>query len=150
MFPIFLVCCVVLCAGFCFVFAYFCLLPVSRVTNVASASGLSIHVCHFGFSQTFINPATIDGSACTKLGKWAVMYIWARGLDFTPFYDFVTCILGPLRRCGICCFSFYRIVLPLSLDFTYLIAPSVLSNVYLPYVASFSGFYIFDCSFGIL
>ena len=44
-------------------------------------------------------------------------------------------------------------MLPVSLDCTFVIAPSVISNVYLscvPYVASLSGLYIFDCTFGFL
>jgi hypothetical protein len=41
-------------------------------------------------------------------------------------------------------------MLSVSLDCLFLIAPSVFSNVYLPYVVSFSGLSIFDCPFGIL
>ena len=41
-------------------------------------------------------------------------------------------------------------MLPLSLDCLFLIAPSVFSNIYLPYVVSFSGLSIYDCSFDIL
>jgi hypothetical protein len=49
-----------------------------------------------------------------------------------------------------------KLALPVSLDFLFLLAPSVFSNVYfhpvscVPYVASFSGLSIFACPFGIL
>ena len=46
--------------------------------------------------------------------------------------------------------TFIYPMLPVSLDYSFLNAPSVFSNVYLPNVASFSGLFIFDCSFGIL
>jgi len=55
-----------------------------------------------------------------------------------------------------CCLTFIYLVyhiLPVSLDCPFLIAPSVLSNVYLscvPYVASFSGSSIFDYPFSVL
>jgi hypothetical protein len=41
-------------------------------------------------------------------------------------------------------------MLPVSLDCPFFIAPLVFSNIYLPYVASFSGLSIFDWPFGIL
>jgi hypothetical protein len=41
-------------------------------------------------------------------------------------------------------------MLPDSLDCLFVIAPSVFSNIYLPYVVSFSGLSISDCPFGIL
>jgi len=42
-------------------------------------------------------------------------------------------------------------MVPVSLDYQSLIAPSVFSNVYcVPYGASFSGLSIIDCPFGIL
>jgi hypothetical protein len=44
-------------------------------------------------------------------------------------------------------------MLPVSLDCPLLIAPMVFSNVYLscvPYVTSFSGLSFFDCPYGIL
>jgi hypothetical protein len=47
-------------------------------------------------------------------------------------------------------------MLPVSLDCLFLLAPSMFSNVYfhpvscVSYVASFSGFSIFACPFGIL
>ena len=50
----------------------------------------------------------------------------------------------------------YPLMLPVSLDCPFLIAPSVFSNVYfrlvscVHYVASFSGLSIFNCPFGIL
>ena len=34
------------------------------------------------------NPATFYWSTCTKQGKWAVMYLCGRGIDFASFYDY--------------------------------------------------------------
>ena len=39
-------------------------------------------------SLTLLNLATCYWSACTRPGKWAVMYLYVRGIDFAPFCDF--------------------------------------------------------------
>ena len=53
----------------------------------------------------------------------------------------------------LCCVFvlFFFVLLPVSPDCLFQIAPSVFSNVYcVPYVATFSGLSILDCPFGIL
>jgi hypothetical protein len=42
----------------------------------------------FWYGQTLLNPATCYWSACTRPGKWAVIYLYVRGIDFAPFCDF--------------------------------------------------------------
>jgi hypothetical protein len=43
-------------------------------------------MCNVSINQ--FNPAIFHWSAATKLGKWAVMYLYARGIKFASFYDF--------------------------------------------------------------
>ena len=38
--------------------------------------------------NTLFNSTTFYWSACTKPGKWVVMYLCVRGIDFASFYDF--------------------------------------------------------------
>jgi hypothetical protein len=107
---------------------YIC--PVSSVPYVASFSGLSFLIAPSVFSNVYLS---------------CVPYV-ASSLD-CPFWL-------PLRYsliyiCPVSCVPYVASFSGLS----FLIAPSVFSNVYLscvPYVASFSGLSIFDCPFGIL
>ena len=41
------------------------------------------------------NPTTFHSSSCTTLGKWAVMYLCVRGIDFACFYDSISDITLP-------------------------------------------------------
>ena len=52
----------------------------------------------FKISLNYNNPATIYGSTCTKPGKWAVMYLCARGIWYL--------ILELFQQCGILYCSF--------------------------------------------
>jgi hypothetical protein len=44
----------------------------------------SVYHC---FYYNYSNPATLYGRACTKPGKWVIMYLCVKGIDFAPFYD---------------------------------------------------------------
>jgi hypothetical protein len=52
-----------------------------------------------------LNPATFYWSACTKPGKWAVLYLCIKGIDFYLFFWYL--ILELFLQCGIFCFWFY-------------------------------------------
>ena len=48
-----------------------------------------------------LTPPLFMGVSCTKPGRWAVMYLFARGISF---YDFSIECLEMFRQCGIFCF----------------------------------------------
>jgi hypothetical protein len=45
-----------------------------------------------------LNPTTFYCSACPKPGKWAVLYLCVRSINFDPFYCFFYWILELFRR----------------------------------------------------
>ena len=81
-------------------------------------------------------------------------------VGFVFYLRFLSLFAHSVVQHIVCCLFvlLFFVVLPVSLDCPFLIAPSVFSNVYLfclssscvPYVAGFSGLSIFYCSFGIL
>jgi hypothetical protein len=110
--------------------------PVSCVPYVASFSGLYIFDCPFGvlkhlFILCLVYPILPVSLDCTLLIAPSV---------FSNVY--LSCVL-----CTLCC-QFLWIVhywLPLRCSLTFIYPVSCV-----PYVASFSGFSIFDCPFGVL
>jgi len=56
-------------------------------------------------SRTTAKADTFYWSACTKPGKWVVMYLCVRGFDFASFYDFSIGFLNCSH--SVVFFSFY-------------------------------------------
>jgi hypothetical protein len=125
---------------------YLCLLPYSGVQHI-----LCCVLVFIFFVLCLVYPLLPVSLDCS---------FWIAPSVFSNVY--LSCVL-----CTLCC-QFLWIVhfglplrysltfimypmLPVSLDCSFWIAPSVFSNVYyVPYVASFSGLLILDCPFGIL
>jgi hypothetical protein len=121
---------------------------VSCVPNVASVSELYILDCLIGFLWRLITTNSLSCVLCTQCFQclWTV-HSWLPhwfSLTFIYYQLSVLCLVYPM--------------LPVSLDCTFLITPSVSLNVYLlptvcpvscvPNVASVSGLYILDYTFG--
>jgi hypothetical protein len=161
----------------------FCLHPVSCVPNVASFSGLTIFHCLsvlFVFVLCLeyqILPVSLDCpfviapqyclSSSSVLCTQCCQFLWivhsCLPLSVVCLH-YVSCVPNvasfsglSILHCPSVLFVFVRSLvysmLPVSLGCTFVIAPSVISNVYLScvlYVASLSGLYICDCPFSYL
>ena len=59
--------------------------------------------------HNLLNPPTLYWSARTEPGKWVVMYLYIRGIDFDFFYDFDIWFWNCSDSVLFCCCSFYYV-----------------------------------------
>jgi hypothetical protein len=114
---------------------------VSCVPYVASFSGLSISDCSFSILYRLLSSTCVLCTLCCQFLR--IVHFWLLLVYSLMFVVLDLCPVFPM--------------LPVSQDCPFLIAPFVFSNVCcpwlvscVPYVASFSGLSICDCSLCIL
>ena len=75
-----------------------------EITVVKIMNNLNVCSAHsYLYPQSRFNPVTFYWSACTKPGKWVIIYLCVNGVDFVSFYFLLLFFYWMLELCGILC-----------------------------------------------